>query len=256
MPTPPGPVSVTSWTSGSAIRPASSASSRSRPTSRVSERGRFEAARTGHGRKLGLLVHQERRVAVENPLLEPRQRLSRLEPELGREQPSRSSVRLECVGLAAGTVQRQHQLSPQPLLEAVLGEELLELRHELARGTAGQAGVEAQDDRLQALLLERPAPLAHAPLSSDVGKRVAAEQAERLAQQRLRALRIGARLLDELIETPHVELKRPRLERVARRPEDEQPAEQPAQLREVDVQCRHRAGRRVLSPELVDQAIA
>ena len=135
---------------------------------------------------------EQRRIALEDPLLQLDQRLARLQPELGGEQPARPLIGLERIRLAPRAVQSQHQLTPQPLLERMLGDEPLELCHQLARRAGLEVGVEPQQDRLQALLLQRPAPLRDAPLGGHVAQRLAAEQPQRLAQQRSGLLRARA----------------------------------------------------------------
>ena len=96
--------------------------------------------------------------------------------------------------------------------------ESLELCHELASCTRGELGVKAQLHRLQALLLERATPLRDAALGGHVAKRIAAVEREGFAQQRPRPRWFGSGLLDELVESPHVDLEAPRLERVPGRP--------------------------------------
>ena len=65
-----------------------------------------------------------------------------------------------------------------------------------------------------------------------------------------------AGLLDQRIKAPHVELKAPGPQRIARRLTDQPPAEQYAQLGQVHVGSLDGAGKAVLAPQLVDQSVA
>ena len=65
-----------------------------------------------------------------------------LKPQLAGEPAPRALIGLERVGLAAGPVQRQHQLTPEALLERMLAGEILELGDQLARRPGGQIGVD------------------------------------------------------------------------------------------------------------------
>jgi hypothetical protein len=65
-----------------------------------------------------------------------------------------------------------------------------------------------------------------------------------------------ARLIQQGIEPPQIELELPAQQRISGRLEHEQARQQPAQLGQVDVQRRHCAGRRALAPQLIDQPVA
>jgi hypothetical protein len=119
-----------------------------------------------------------------------------------------------------------------------------------------QVGIDPEHDRLEALLVERAAPVRHAALGRDVAERLAPEQLERLAQERGRAIGIPPGLFDEFVKAPGVEVELPGGQRIAGGAGHQQATQQRAQLREMDVQSRHGAGRRTVTPQLVDQAIA
>ena len=108
---------------------------------------------------------QQRAVVFEHLRVQTHELLAGLQSELGREAAPRAGKRVERIGLASGSVQRQHQLTPQPLLERVRRHQRLELGHELAGRTRGKVGVDAQQQRLKLLLLERTAPLGDASLA-------------------------------------------------------------------------------------------
>ena len=78
----------------------------------------------------------------------------RLDADLLDERPPRVAVDLERLGLAPAAVEREHQLPGQPLAVAVMGDEVLQLAHELGVAPGGQVGVHAQLERGQPLLLE------------------------------------------------------------------------------------------------------
>ncbi len=121
-----GPVSVTSWTSGSARRPPRAVTSSSRPTSRVGARGRFDG---GLGAAGGVGVG----AAAGTPPVSAWSASSRASIRCCRRtsgspgsSPSSSAStlpgaleRLERVGLATGAVEGEHQLPAQPLFELV-----------------------------------------------------------------------------------------------------------------------------------------
>jgi hypothetical protein len=213
----------------------------------------------GSGRRVPLLPRGPRidrrlrlraqpRVALEDLALQLRELVAGLEAKLLGEPTAGTLIRVERLRLPVGAVQREHQLSPHPLLEGMLGGEARDLGDELARSAVLQIGVDPEQPGLQAFLLQRAAPLGDAALGGDVGQRLTPEQAERLAKQRGRPVRIALRLLNQVVEPPYVELEAGRRQRVTRRIKLEQPPEQRAQLREVDVQRRDRARRRAISP--------
>ena len=69
---------------------------------------------------------------------------ARLDPELLGEGCSRGTVGLECLRLAAGPVEGDHQQFAQPLAQRMLGDEALELAHQLR--VPAQLQVGAQND--------------------------------------------------------------------------------------------------------------
>jgi hypothetical protein len=77
------------------------------------------------------------------------------------------------------TLEGEHQLSPDALLERMLGGQTLELGHELPRPAVTELGIDPEQNRLKALLLERAPPLADAALGRDVAERLSPEQLER-----------------------------------------------------------------------------
>ena len=209
------------------------------------------------GRRCGAgAVEQQQRVALQHPRVQASQLLAGLQPKLGRERASGTSERVERIGLAPGPVQRQHQLAPQSLFEPVLAGEQLELGDELGAGAGGEVTVDPEQQRLQVFLFERSTPLRDAPLARNVGEPVAADQRQRLRDERAGAVGVGTRVVDQLVETPRVDLELARPQRVAAGVADDELAKQVAQLGEVDVQGGDRARGRAFAPQLVDQPIA
>ena len=80
--------------------------------------GRGRQPRAAAGRRRAV----ERGVVLEDPALEGLELLAGLEPELLDEAAPRLLERLERVGLAAGAVERQHQLGREALAQRVLAE--------------------------------------------------------------------------------------------------------------------------------------
>ena len=70
-------------------------------------------------------MHQDRTLE----LLQPP---ARLEAELLAQQLTRLPVRRQRLSLAAGTIEREHQLLAQPLPQRVRGDQRLDLRDQLA----------------------------------------------------------------------------------------------------------------------------
>jgi hypothetical protein len=138
----------------------------------------------------------------------------------------------------------------------VLADEPFQLADQLSSGAGGEHRLVAQDHRLKSLLLQRAAPLRDAALGGDIAQRLTAEQLQGLPQQRRCLIGVVARLLDQRIEPPDVQLEAIGCQRVARAFQRQQPAEQDAQLGEVHVQRRDRTGRRPVAPQLVDEPVA
>jgi hypothetical protein len=76
--------------------------------------------------------------------VEPNQLLAGLQAELGGEAAPGAGKRVERLRLAAGPVERQHQLPPQPLLERMRRHEGLELGHELTGRAGRKIGFDSQ----------------------------------------------------------------------------------------------------------------
>ena len=85
---------------------------------------------------------EERRIALEDPLLQPRQQLAGLQTQLRSKPPARPLISLEGIRLAARAIQSQHQLTPHLLLKRMLTGKPLEFRHQLPRGPGRQRRIQ------------------------------------------------------------------------------------------------------------------
>ena len=138
------------------------------------------------------LGEHQRRVMGEHPPFELRQRRRRLEAELLDEHPAVVAVHAECVGLATGAVEGDHQLRPERLAQLVLTGERLDLRDHLRRSAARQLGLDetlvGDDPQLLQPLRLRTGPL----LVGELGVGLATPQRQRFAQHRRRPGRVAA----------------------------------------------------------------
>ena len=151
-----------------------SASSPSRPI--VALAGARQRRLQHGGRSLGV----ELGIVGEDHRLELAQLRPGLEPELLDQEPPALAHHLERLGLAAGAVEREHQLAAQPLPERVLGDQRAQLADEIDRLPARQLGRDPLLDRLDLELLE-PHDLALRELvEAMVGERRAAPQRQRV----------------------------------------------------------------------------
>ena len=116
-----------------------------------------ESAGRGGRRRRGRV---ELGVLTQDRLLELAQLAAGLDPELVDERAARVLVGAERLGLAPRAVQRAHELAAQALAQRVLGDQRLELGHDVA-APEREVGLDAIRGRLQAQLLE---PLGRAPV--------------------------------------------------------------------------------------------
>ena len=140
-------------------------------------------------RRLG---EQQRRIVAEHPSLQLDECGRRLEAELLDEHVAVLAVDGECVGMATGAVEGDHQLRPEPLAQLVRADQRLDLRDRLDRPTTRQLRLDEalrgdQPQLLQALRL-RADPV----LVGELCVGVATPQTERLAQHRRCAGRVAA----------------------------------------------------------------
>ena len=92
-------------------------------------------------------------------------------------------VALQRVRLAAGAVEREHQLAAQPLPQRVLVDERLELGDELAGAAQLEIGVDPFLERVEAKLLETADLVLRERLEGEVGERRSPPDRQRFAEE-------------------------------------------------------------------------
>jgi hypothetical protein len=217
--------------------------------------------------RLGGRGRRERFVVRKDRLLEPAQLRSGFEPELGVECGARRAERGQRVGVAAGAVEREHQLAVQALVPRVLADQLLELADQLVVPAEPQIGVHPILECGKAQLVQAPDLGLREALIAHLRQRRPAPQPQRVAQD-LRGAR-GVALLQRpsavLRARPKhlgVQLPRPDREQVAagrraqpRRASNVGALERLAQPRDGQLQALDRARRGRLASQLLDQPI-
>ena len=199
LPTPPGPVSVTSRAGEQAPTRASSSS---RPTKLVSCDGRLPCAR--HAPRSARSARQARRAGWPGG---PRQLGGRVDPELVGERGA-ALVRGDRLGLAAGGVQRAHELAAQPFAQRVGGEQLARSSPTRRSLAEGQVGLDPLRQDAGAQLLQPGDRSGGERRAGDVGERGSAPQVKG-TPQRLgtdRGVALGSRAADQTLERDGVDL--------------------------------------------------
>ena len=130
-------------------------------------------------------------VLDEDRALEPLQRRPGLDPELLDEQAARLAIGLERRRLAAGAVEREHQLAADPLAQRVRGDERLELGDERAVAAEGEVGVDPLLEQREPELLEPRRLDGGERLEGELRERRAAPERERLVQPRSGSLEVA-----------------------------------------------------------------
>jgi hypothetical protein len=162
------------------------------------------------------------------------------------------------LGLAARAVESEHELAPQPLAKRVLGDELVELRHELPVPPGVEVGVEALLQRGQPQLLDARDRVLRERLVAEVRQRLAPEEPERLPEKGRAPARIALppRAFEQPCEAVGVELplgdpqQVPRLTRL-----DRLLPECLAEGRDVAVKGGRGRLRRVVAPQRLDDRV-
>ena len=108
-----------------------------------------------------------------------------LDPDLLDQPGARVAVGLECLGLAAAPVEREHALAVKVLAQRLFGDQRVQLADHLAVATCLEIGVDRHLARAQAQLLEAADLIAGERLPGQVGQRLAAPQRERVARPAL-----------------------------------------------------------------------
>ena len=193
--------------------------------------------------------------------LERSELLARLETELLGEIGSRPPVGGECVGLSLGAVEGQHELAPEALAQRFLFDEALELRDTRDMAAQRELGLDALLHANKAELVEPSRFEREDAAVVDVGERRATPQGEPggetiRSESGGAASKCFATLGEKSFEAGYVEPVCLDLEDVPRGARDEPVrAERGAQARDVHTERSFGAGRRRLTPQLVDQPI-
>ena len=200
--------------------------------------------------------------------LELLQRSTRLEAQLVAESLASVPKRLQCIGLAPRSVEREHELASQPLLIRVRVDQRLQLGDELMRAAECELCVDAVHDGVQAQLLEPPDLRLREVELREVGQRRSAPERKRVPELFCGARRVAAveslvRSEPQPLEAAQVELVGFDVEPVARRLGDERIPVRAVAVAEGAPQPRDRLLERVrgsarclLAEEVVDQPVA
>src|SRR5580765_545816 len=191
-------------------------------------------------------------------MLEPLERLTRIEPELVQRSSS-ITISPQLICLTAGAVEREHQPTAQPLPVRMLGDQRLQLADQLQVAAEREIGLDPPLQRRQPEILQASRFRTCKRLVPDVGQRRTTPAPERLTEDAPRppgsTLREQqAALLEKTLEPLSIEAARGEVEHVSGRARLEQvPAERLAQTRDVSVQGLGRGRRRLFAPQLLDQ---
>ena len=224
----------------------------------VRRRHRIELAR-----QLGRRRRQpERGIVAQDRRLKLPQLRTRVDADLVRELAVRVVIGVEGLRLPAGSVQREHEQTRQPLAGGMLGDQPPQVGDELRVPARGERGLHPDLDRRQPLLLEPLDVALREPLEGEVGERRSTPQRERLAQDGRRVVRAvvaqrAAAVVDQPLEPLGVELARLDVEAVAggRGRHDVPVAERLAQARDMDLDRPHRARRRLVTPQRLGELL-
>ena len=102
----------------------------------------------------GALRRREGRVVAEDRLLQPLQRLARIDAEVVDERPPRLGVCVERLGLPVGAVEGEHLLRAEPFAQRVLTHEQIQLAEGLFVAAEREVAVDPLDQRRQPQLVE------------------------------------------------------------------------------------------------------
>ena len=219
----------------------------------------------GRGRCRGEI---KRGVAGNDRQLELLQARPGLEPKLCGQSATELLVEIERLGLPSATVQRQHQLPPQPLAQRIAPDRCRELPDQLAVGTQRQIRLEPLLQRGKPQLLELGDRRLRERLIAEICQRCPSPHRQRGSQRAGGLLRVPCRkLLTSALEqtTEPVEIQLPGLDAKhvtspARRQQTIRPClalypKGPTQPRHRHMHGVQRRRRRPLAPQAIDQHI-
>ena len=195
-------------------------------------------------------------------MLELTQRAPGFDPELGQERPPRCAVCLQCLALAAGAVEREHQLCAEPFPQRVPRDEPFQLWHETVVSAEGKLRFDSVLQRRDVQLFEALDLVLGKAFVREIRQRGSPPERE-CAAELVRRLRVLAALEgrpalgEQPLEAVAVELVRLHCERIraANRP-DAVGRQLLAQRRHAVLEHLGGSRWRALAPELVDDDVA
>ena len=189
LPTPPGPVSVSSRTDPARSRSPTATMSCSRPIVRLGGTGnlRLLSALAVAGRGCASSVsrpsldgRRELGGVLQDVLVQLAQRLCGLDAELVDEPSARGLEGRQRVGLPSAAIERQHLQLHQALLEGMRDDQRLQLAQQLAVAAQLQVELDPLDDRGQPLLLQPRALRGEQAVRAHAPQRLTAPDTKRL----------------------------------------------------------------------------
>ena len=186
---------------------------------------------------------------------------ARFESERLDQARAREAVGLECFGLAAATILREHQLRDRPLPQWVFADRVLEFRQQCGMLTEREIGIDARLDDRPAQGVQSVTLGVDDLLGREVRERLTAPQRERAAQSRrgLQSIASSQRRPPgrvQALEARKIDGLGVNTERIAPSARhDAGRAECLAQSRDQGVDARERIGWRLRPPEHVGQAV-
>ena len=194
---------------------------------------------------------------LEDPPLQSAEVVGRLQPEVVRQQATDLGVLRERIRLPSRAVEGEHQLSPEPLVEGVVGDRALELGDEVRVPAQGELRVDPLGEDRHAEIVETVPLGRREGLVAGVVERAAAKP--RLgAPQRLGPLVVGLRpgLGAQRLNELDVELAVLEANRVGVTPcRDALVAERAAELADVALDDLPGARRCAAVPEILDERV-
>ena len=199
----------------------------------------------------------ERRVLLEDPLVQLAQGRPGFEPQLVGQAGTHGVEDARGFCLAAAAVQRDHQLPGRPLTQRVLGDQVLQLGDGLHVAAEGEVGLDAVLDRGEAEVLQAGGLGLGKRIEHKVGQRRPAPQRERSSEEAVCALRVaverGLTLGVLAFEAVDIQLGLFATQLVAEAArEDHLRAKRAPQCRHVRLKRVGRRPRRPLTPQRVD----
>src|SRR5205823_14556530 len=125
----------------------------------------------------------ERRILAEDGALELLQRAARLDAELVDQHAAALAVDGQRVDLPAAAIEGEHQVAAQPLAQRLVAYECRQLTHQLLVAAELELGRDAPFERVEPQIGQATGGREGERLACELGERLTAPQAERLAQQ-------------------------------------------------------------------------